>query len=139
MKRLLLSMFLIPATFVTIGLTEEKKASSQHLPGGGVADPAGKIGYFPSKSGGIDALDLATGKLLWSNKDADRPLAATADRLFAQTGTSNQIRALVLDTSKGGKCAVESQPIKLADWASVQPANGRSFRSSTKSRGIRSI
>src|SRR5258708_1768646 len=86
-------------------VAQEKKelTAPRHLPGGGVADPAGKVGFFPSKAGGIDALELASGKLLWSSKDADRPLVATADRLFAQAGTSNQVRVLVLDTTKQGK------------------------------------
>ena len=135
MKRRLLCVFLIPATFATIGLTQEKKASPHYLPGGGAADPADKVGFFPNPTGGIDALDLATGKLLWSAIDANRPLVATADRLFAQAGTSNQVRILVFDTTKEGKLAVESQAIKLADWASVQTAYGRSFRSSAKVEG----
>ena len=50
------------------------------LPGGGVADPAGRSGFFPNTTGGIDALDLASGKLLWQSKDGQGPLLATADR-----------------------------------------------------------
>src|SRR5258708_6523493 len=129
MKRSLLALFLIPAAFAGIGYTQEKKAATQRLPGEGNADPAGKIGFFPGKTGGIDALDLATGKLLWSSIDANRPLVASADRLFAQAGDTNQVRVLVIDTTKQGKLAVESQPIKLADWVSVKPDYGRTFTS----------
>ena len=68
------------------GLGQEKGALQlpRHLPGSGVADPAGKTGFFPNTAGDIDALDLATGKVRWTSKDANRPLLATDNRLFAQ-------------------------------------------------------
>src|ERR1019366_7100571 len=109
------------------GQEKQEPQTPRHLPGGGVADPAGKTGFVPNPSGGIDALDLATGKLLWSSKDANRPLFATADRLFAQAGSLNEIRVFVLDT-KEGKRVVESAPIKMPYWVSVQTAYGLSFR-----------
>jgi hypothetical protein len=105
------------------------------LPGGGVADPAGKVGFVPNTSGGIDALDLATGKLLWDTKEAPRPLLATADRLFAQApvrGKSNQVRLVVLDTAQKGKRLLESQPLSFPDWVSVGVTHGRSFASTAR-------
>jgi hypothetical protein len=134
MKRCLLCLFLVPATFATIGLTDEKKPASQQLPGDGIADPDRKIGFFPGKTGGIDALDLATGKLLWTSVGGTRPLLATADRVYAQTGDTNQVRVIAID-SASGKLTLESQPIKLADWVSVKAEYGRSFSSSAKVEG----
>jgi hypothetical protein len=110
----------------------QEKTVPRRLPGGGVADPAGKTGFFPNTSSGIDALDLATGNVLWTSKDANRPLLATENRLFAQQGNANQVRLLVLDNSKDGKRVFESQPIVFPDWVSVQVAYGRSFRSSAR-------
>ena len=108
------------------------------LPGGSVADPDGKVGFVPNTAGGIDALDLASGKLLWDTKEAPRPLLATADRLFAQApigGKANQVRFVVLDTTRKGKRLVESQPLSFPGWVSVSVAHGRSFGSTGRLDG----
>jgi hypothetical protein len=126
-----LSYLLVVLCAATLGPAQEKTVP-RHLPGGGVADPAGKSCFFPNTSGGIDALDLGTGNLLWTSKDANRPLLATENRLFAQQGNTNEVRVLVLDSSKEGKRVFESQPIIFPDWVSVQVAYGRSFRSSAR-------
>lgn len=100
------------------------------LPGGGVAEPDGKVGYVPNPSGGIDALNLADGTRLWDTREAPRPLLATADRLFVQApvrGKANQVRILVLDATQKGKRLLESQPVTFADWVSVGVTYGRSF------------
>jgi hypothetical protein len=105
------------------------------LPGGGVADPPGKFGYVPSKDGGIDAIDLASGKVLWTTRDANRPLLATADRLFAQapvSGKANQVRIVVFDALKKGKKLEISEPIPFPDWVSVAVTYGRSFASTAR-------
>src|SRR5262249_48418718 len=84
------------------------------LPGGGVADAAAKFGYFPSTGGGIDAIDLSSGKILWTTKEANRPLLATAERLFAQApvpGKANQVRIMVFDATDKGKKLQVSQPV----------------------------
>jgi hypothetical protein len=134
---LVVVLALFAGTFAA-GQDQPKAIQPIRLPGPGVADPAGKIGYFPSVSGGIDALDLATGKLLWTSKDAGRPLLATADRLFAHkdvAGKANQFRLVVLDATKGGKKLVETEPITLPYWVSVSVAYGRSYRSGARLEG----
>jgi hypothetical protein len=132
----LLALFTSSA-FVT-GQEKRKSVPSKMLPGPGVADPAAKIGFFCSATGGIDALELTNGKLLWTSKEANRPLLATEDRLFAQkdvSGKANQIRIVVLDLTKHGKRVLESEVITLPDWVSVNVAYGRSYRSSSKFDG----
>jgi len=109
-----------------------KLTAVRALPGNGVADPARRTGFFPNVSGGIDALDLATGKILWSSKEANRPLVATENRLFAQKGNGNQLWVLALDASKEGQRLFESPPIPLPGWASIEPAYGRGFRSTIR-------
>jgi len=108
------------------------------LPGSGVADPDGKVAYVPNTGGGIDALDLATGKRLWQTNAAPRPLLATADRLFAEVpvkGKGHQVRIIVLDTTQEGKKVLESQPVSFPDWVSVGVSHGRSFASSARTDG----
>jgi hypothetical protein len=102
------------------------------LPGGGVFDPAREVGYVPNPAGGIDALDLATGQLLWTREAVPGPLLATADRLYAQAPVkerANQVRVLALDTTQKGKVVRESEPITFPEWVMVGVAYGRSFRS----------
>src|SRR4051812_208519 len=58
------------------------------LPGGvacmdvGAATDSG-TGYVVNTSGGIDALDLKTGALLWTSSEASKPLIAFGHRLLA--------------------------------------------------------
>jgi hypothetical protein len=105
------------------------------MPGGGVADADGKVGYFPNTTGGIDALDLATGQVLWSTQEANRPLLATKDRLYARTpvkGAANQVRVVVLDATQKGKRLLESRPVVFPAWVSVGVAYGRSFTATAR-------
>lgn len=103
-------------------------------PGGGVVDTAGKNGYWPNGAGGIDAVELATGKVLWKSKAASKPLLASQNRLVAQAlvaDKSNQIRVLIFDTQEG-KLLLQSAAISLPDWVSVGTALGRSFHSTAQ-------
>lgn len=123
------------AIFLTSDVVAQKnKPATLHvLPGKGVADPVGKTGFFPNSSGGIDALNLVTGKVLWSNKDANLPLISTETHLFALKGNGNQLRVIKMDTSKNGQRLFESPPIPLPSWASVSTGYGTGFRSSVRS------
>ncbi len=105
--------------------------TARTLPGAGVADPAGKVGFFPGVKGGVDALELATGKLLWSVAVGGQTLLATNDRLFVLKG-SDTIR--VLD-SADGKLLLEAKPLGFPGWVSVEPAYGLSFRSGARTDG----
>jgi hypothetical protein len=96
----------------------------------GVADAAGKIAFIGNATGGIDAVDLAKGELLWNSKEASKPLALSGDNLIAQIGVKdkgNQVHIVVLDVTKKGKKVSESAPIVLPDWVSLGKHHGRSF------------
>jgi hypothetical protein len=97
---------------------------------GGVADPEGKTGYLANPQGGIDAVDLARGKLLWDTKAGSTLLAFADNRLIAQAGVEgkgNQIRLVVLDTTNKGKLLLASKPVVFPEWVSVGVTHGRSF------------
>jgi hypothetical protein len=71
---------------------------------GVVADPAAARLYLMSPQGGIDAIALASGTLLWSSKEAGKPLAVFDDRLAAQAdavGGSNSLPIVLIDTKSG--------------------------------------
>ena len=71
---------------------------------GVVVDLAAERLYMMSPKGGIDAIGLASGNLLWTSKAAGKPLAAFDDRLAAQAegvGGSNSLPIVLLDTKSG--------------------------------------
>lgn len=105
---------------------------------GGVAEPGGKVGYVNNPRDGIDALDLATGKLLWSSPTRAPLLALAGNRLAVQVADAkkaNVVRIAVLDTAARGKRLLLSDPVTFPDWVSVGLAYGRSFTSSGVIRG----
>jgi hypothetical protein len=94
----------------------------------GLADPAGRTGFFASASGGIEAVELKTGELLWQSSEAQRPLLVSGTRLIAQAGFKrNRLRILVFDLTQNGECVLESDPVVLPAWVVVADAPGRSF------------
>ncbi|MBI2803669.1 MAG: hypothetical protein HYX68_01635 [Planctomycetes bacterium] len=137
MKAILMCAIVMSCVLPAFGAAQDKKTPTPPhlLPGDGIADPTGKVGYFPNTTGGIDALDLTSGRLLWSAIDAKKPLLATDKRLFAQAsvkGKANQVRVAVYDVTLEGKLIFESEPIVFPDWVSVPVTYGRSFRSSAR-------
>ncbi|HWG46765.1 MAG TPA: hypothetical protein VN688_28640 [Gemmataceae bacterium] len=101
--------------------------SSTVLPGG-IADATGRTGFFASAGGGIEALDLATGKVLWHTHEAQRPLLVVKDHLLAQAGVKrNRLRILRLDLTHKGECDLESDPVVFPAWVVTGEALGRSF------------
>jgi hypothetical protein len=95
---------------------------------GGLADPAGRTGYLANPHGGIDAIDLKNGELLWTTTEAEKPLFLQGSRLVAQAGTKrNRIRILVFDAAQQGQCVLESDPVVLPPWVVAGEAVGHSF------------
>lgn len=127
--------FALLITASTDSAQDKKAVLPRQLPGGGVADAAGKWGYVPNPAGGIDALDLTSGKLLWSSPDANHPLLAIDGRLFARKhdpAKPNVVRVVVLDAAQNGKRVLESQAITFPDWVSIGVSHGRTFRDSAR-------
>ena len=102
-------------------------ANSPLLLPAGIADPAGRVGYFASASGGIEAIDLSSGKVLWQTHEAQRPLLLDGEYLLAQAGVKrNRLRILRLDRTTG-ECDLESDPVVFPAWVVTGEAHGRSF------------
>jgi hypothetical protein len=93
-RRLILALCISSAPLVMAAAEEPALVAPVVLPGGGIANPAGKIGYFPSTTGGIDAVDLTSGKLIWESKEANRPLLATDKHLHVSAGVLARRSAL---------------------------------------------
>jgi hypothetical protein len=102
----------------------------------GIAASDGKTAFVINADGGIDALDLAKGELLWDTKEAVKPLALKGKLLMAQTfvkDKGNQLRLVVLDVDKKGKKQSESDLVIFPDWA-VVAATGQGSSFFTRAR-----
>src|SRR5262245_15071318 len=130
LTRVTFGLFLACCLSPVVAQDKKDVVNPRHIPGGGVADPAGKVGFFPNTSGGIDAIDLATGKTLWTSTSANRPLLATADKVFAQY----KANIVVIDATNG-KSIRTSDAVAWPDWVAVEPAHGRTFRSDARLEG----
>jgi hypothetical protein len=91
---------------------------------GGVADPDGRVGYVVNVDGmRIDAIDLATGRTLWTSSELGRPivlLIAWDQRLAVRsggTGHSPDARVQLLDTAARGRRVRELPPLAVPEWA----------------------
>jgi hypothetical protein len=95
----------------------------------GIADPTGHTGFFASTSGGIEAIDLASGKVLWETHEAQVPLLIEGDHLLTQAGIKrNRLRILRLDLNHKCECDLESDPIVFPAWVMTGEGPGRSFK-----------
>jgi outer membrane protein assembly factor BamB len=83
---------------------DEMSTSFELRPGVVIAPAAGRL-YMMNPQGGIDAIELATGNLLWTTKAAAKPLAVFDDRLAAQADLTHGSGSLpiVLLNAKSGR------------------------------------
>jgi len=90
----------------------------------GICDTSTQIGYFGQEDASIVAIDLQTGKTLWSSSDASVPLALSEGLLAAvdyKLLRSGQFTLAILDP-KTGKLRIRSKPISLTQ-SSTTPAD----------------
>ncbi len=101
----------------------------------GVADTANDVGYVENTSGGIDAISLESGALLWSTDAAAHPLWLRGSRLVARpAGEKNQLQLVVLDVGNKGAVLLRPKPLTLPEWASIKPVMGRGRSFSCRGR-----
>ena len=109
-------------------LGEAHAAPSPSILPGGLADATGHTGFFASAGGGIEALDLASGKILWQTHEAQRPLLVVDNHLLAQACVKrNRLRIIRLDLTRKGECDLVSDPVVFPAWVVTGEAHGRSF------------
>lgn len=73
---------------------------------GVVVDTAQRRAFIMSPDGGIDAVSLTTGEVVWSTKAASRPLGLVDQRLIGQgdpAGAESRFEIVMLDARTGGK------------------------------------
>ena len=88
-----------------------------------------KLVYVPAKGGGIEAIDLASGKIMWSNKNAHNVAGASNALAFAWVADEkkpNVFRIAAFDAMIGREKGT-SDPIEMPEWATTAKAPGRAF------------
>ena len=94
------------------------------------------IVYLMNLQRGIDAVDLSSGKLLWSTTNGAKPLLLDGRRLVAQAefaAPTNRLRVVVLDVQDTGKLLLETivqlpKNVKVA----IDDALGTTFHTSAR-------
>jgi hypothetical protein len=96
----------------------------------GIVSADRKLVFLPAKDGGIEAVDLASGKVAWTNTDAARLAGASDAVALAWVGDAkkpNTFRVVAVDAASGQTVGT-SDPIALPDGAVTEKTYGRSFR-----------
>jgi len=92
-----------------------------------IVHKASKRAYLSRRGKGIEAMDLVTGRTLWTSDAADRPLAASGGLLVAQEVAAMKapyaLRVAVLDTNDRGKVLVRFDPVALPSLVRPRPWN----------------
>jgi hypothetical protein len=101
---------------------------------GVVISPRQGVAYV-MRSGGIDAVNLATGKLRWRSDKAAKPLALVGDRLIAQADSKGRkgLDLVALDARSGAVRDSVRIPLPAGVVASVVDTPAGSFRVRTNS------
>jgi outer membrane protein assembly factor BamB len=80
----------------------------------GVADASGKVGYFIAAKGGLEAVDLATGRVLWKTEGAAYPLAVWGkDPVVAVRVKNRPNRLRILVLGGDGAAIRETQELEI--------------------------
>lgn len=128
----------VAALFVAVPVSaaDPPKAGTPVV-GVGVVSPDLKTVYLPAKGGGVEAVDLATGKQLWANKDGAK-LAGASDKLVlvwvGDPKKGNAFSVVAVDAATG-KTVGKSDPLALPDWAVTATTYGRTFRTAARADG----
>src|SRR5262245_40659275 len=113
-------------------------ASDFQLCPGVVVDPVRGEAYLMNPQRGIDAIELSSGRLIWSSSAAATPLTLSDQRLVAQAETSgdaHSLRIVVLDTKQAGKVVLEaSLPLPRDVSPSINNGLGARFTVDARAR-----
>ncbi len=106
------------------------RAARADVLGLGILAPSGKVIFLPRAGGGVEAVALFNGKVLWEVKQGPQLLLATDDKVLATApieGKRDRLKVVVFDASTGERLR-ESAPVVFPNWVSVPPDFGRHFR-----------
>lgn len=85
----------------------------------GVASSDGSYGFVELRTGGVAALDLATGQDRWIAATAARPRLVVDDLLVAEDrarSRDHQLQFVTFQIESDGRIDRELEPVRLPDW-----------------------
>ena len=101
----LLAGLLAPGAFAaqTPGASNGSNGPAMALHDGVVVDAAAGAAYVMSSRGGIDAIDLTSGNVMWKSRDAAKPLLLKGGTLLAQAqpDRAGKLAVVALDAKRG--------------------------------------
>lgn len=97
---------------------------------GVVVDATAGVAYVMSREGGIDALDLTSGNVMWKSREAAKPLALADGVLVAQARPreNGKLTLVALDARKGSARRQTDVEIPKALRANVADGPSQTFR-----------
>ena len=123
--------------FLLAAVLAAEPPAAPFIGGGAIVSPDAKVVFAPAKVGGVEALDVATGKFVWGNSDAKQIAGASGNVVVAWVAEEkkpNAFRAVLIDATEG-KTLAKSDPIALPDWATTEKVGGRAFRVGARADG----
>jgi hypothetical protein len=94
----------------------------------GVADEGERVGFVQRRAGNITAIDLQTGKILWTTTELARPLLVCGERLLAyRLLAPNVLQIVAAVASADGTLTTVSEPVTFPDWVTIDPEDSREF------------
>lgn len=96
---------------------------------GGVVDAAGRIAYVQGARGGVDAVEIASGRVVWSDAALQRPVAVVGTRLLVEVPGLGNLRLAVREARANAPPTATSDPLPLPKWA-LRPSGNRGIFSS---------
>jgi hypothetical protein len=114
-------------------------ASAFLLRRGAIVDPVRGGAYISRPGGTIDAVDLTSGRTLWTSGDAAVPLGVGDGLLIAQfeekPKATERLQVVVMNVAGGDKVSEASIPLPAGVRGLVADERGRSFRATAEREG----
>jgi len=128
----LVLLAIIAGGLASAGACSGGRSESFEFRSGVLVDSDAATCYLMNTTGGIDALDLRSGEVLWTTTIAQRPLLLLGDALVAQAEPEergNVFRLVLLDTENlGAQTAQVDIDLPDAVEATIDDGAGRIFR-----------
>ncbi|HEU4384931.1 MAG TPA: hypothetical protein VFR85_15725 [Anaeromyxobacteraceae bacterium] len=95
----------------------------------GIADAAGSVACLRTPEGGVESVDLVTGRGLWRSPPPSRALLIDGERAFVLEERPGRRLAIAAYAARSGKAAASwTVALDLPAWASLaEPGDGRSW------------
>lgn len=113
-----------PAAVVPMADPPRREGPGTQVVEVGFVDPSGTLIFLPAKAGGIEAVELATGKPVWTNKGAGNLVGAFDSWVVGWVPVKNNVLRVTLCDAATGKTITTSDPIELPGWATLGAIDG---------------